>query len=116
MQAPIIDLAAHRKIRNSHVRVRSHSRNDAWLDHDIAAPADQVASKDAGNVGLDDPVRDARGGHGAQFAVDELEFLSTAIAGPVEKFVDGYPRGSEFGKATIGDPPLRLNIACPRRA
>jgi len=44
------------------------------------------------------PCETLAGGHGAQFAVDELEFLCTAIAGPVEKFVDGHPRGSEFGQ------------------
>jgi len=56
----------------------------------IAAADDQVPSKQAGNVGLDDPVRDARWRRGAQSAVDKFELLSAAVAWPIEKFLDDH--------------------------
>jgi hypothetical protein len=43
------------------------------------------------------PLRDARRRHSARFAVDKFEFLSAAIAWPIEKFFNGHSRGSEFG-------------------
>jgi hypothetical protein len=70
-----------------------------------------VASKDAGKVSLDNPVRDARRRHGARFAANEFELLSTAIARPIEKFLYGQcglPRSGELElNSTISLAPKR---------
>ena len=64
----------------------------------IAACPRQVSSKQARQCSMHNPVRNTRRRYGTRFAVDEFELLSTAVAGPIEKFLDGHSRGSKLGQ------------------